>query len=64
MFLVFLAAKVRKNESKTKEKPIFLSFTECKDHFYKNIKKYVVNNNVLIECKAVERLGTEQRQQL
>ena len=46
MFLVFLAAKVRKNESKTKEKPVFLSFTEYKDHFYKNNYNTFVDFNL------------------
>ena len=31
---------------------------------HKHYVDFFVNNNVLVECKAVERLGTEQRQQL
>ncbi len=31
---------------------------------HKHFVDFLVNNNVLIECKAVDRLGTEQRQQL
>lgn len=31
---------------------------------HKHYVDFLVNNNVLIECKAIERLGAEQRQQL
>ena len=31
---------------------------------HKHYADFLVNNNVLIECKAVERLATEHRQQL
>ncbi|MBQ7741953.1 MAG: GxxExxY protein [Bacteroidaceae bacterium] len=31
---------------------------------HKHYVDFLVNNDVLIECKAVDRLGTEQRQQL
>lgn len=38
--------------------------TELRQIKHKHYVDFLVNKDILIECKVVERLGTEQRQQL